>query len=187
MGNYVHNAYTQQRNISFLGQSANSAPEGNEGIADLDGGYEFHSGGLTYGPLAGLQYTHLTVDGYNESGSVADLSVNDDQSDSLRSRLGGRISYALSEYGMTLHPHLDASWQHEFMDQGRGITSSFEGAGLGSFSVRTENPSRDFALADLGLDADINRTVTVFTDYVVQAGQDNYFGQSVQAGVKIGF
>ncbi len=38
-----------------------------------------------------------------------------------------------------------------------------------------------------GLDAQINETVTVFADYTVQAGQDNYFGQSVQAGVKIGF
>ena len=187
MGNYVHNAYTQARSISFLSQTANSAPEGNEGVADLDGGYDFHAGALTYGPLAGLQYTHLTVDGYSESGSVADLSVNDDQSDSLRSRLGGRLSYALSHCGMNFTPHLDASWQHEFMDQSRGITSSFNGTALGSFSVRTENPSRESALVDAGLDAEINQTVTLFTDYVVQAGQANYFGQSVQFGAKIKF
>jgi outer membrane lipase/esterase len=164
-----------------------SAPEGNEGVANLDGGYDFHRGALAFGPVAGLQYTHLTVDGYNETGSVADLGVNDEQTDSLRSRLGGRISYAFSRDGVNFTPHLDATWQHEFMDQGRGLTSQFEGTGLGSFSVRTENPSRDSALADLGLDAEINRTVTAFTDYEVQAGQANYFGQSVQAGVKIGF
>jgi hypothetical protein len=28
----------------------------------------------------------------------------------------------------------------------------------------------------------VNRTVTVFVDYTVHAGQDNYLGQSVQAG-----
>ena len=186
-GNYVHNAYTQARHIDFLGQTANSAPEGNEGVADLDGGYDFHSGALTYGPLAGVQYTHLSVDGYNESGSVADLTVNDQNADSLRSRLGGRIAYAFTGYGLTFRPHLDASWQHEFMDQSRGITSQFQGTGLGSFSVKTENPSRDFAMADVGLDAEINHTVSVFVDYLMQAGQDNYFGQSVQGGVKVGF
>jgi len=186
-GNYTHNAYTQSRVIGFLGQTANSAPEGNQGTANLDGGYDFHHGALTFGPLAGLQYTHLTVDGFNETGSVADLSVNDDQSDSLRSRVGGRISYAFSHFGMSFTPHLDASWQHEFMDQSRGITSQFEEIGAGSFSVRTENASRDSALANVGFDAKINRTVTVFADYTVQAGQDNYFGQSVQAGLKIGF
>jgi uncharacterized protein YhjY with autotransporter beta-barrel domain len=185
-GNYLHNAYTQSRVIGFLGQTATSAPEGNEGVANLDGGYDFHHGGLTYGPLIGLQYTHLTVDGYNEGGSVADLSVNTQDSDSLRSRLGGRLSFTCTHGGMNFTPHLDASWQHEFMDQSRGISSQFDN-GAGGFSVRTTNPSRDSALADAGLDAEINRTVTVFADYAVQAGQDNYFGQSVQAGVKIGF
>jgi uncharacterized protein YhjY with autotransporter beta-barrel domain len=186
-GNYTHNAYTQSRVIGFLGQTADSAPEGNQGTANIDGGYDFHCGALTYGPLAGVQYTHLSVDGYNESGSIADLSVNGQDSDSLRSRLGGRISYAFAQYGMTFTPHLDASWQHEFLDQSRGITSQFSGTGLGSFSVRTTNPSRDSALADVGLDADVNRTLTLFTDYEVQAGQSNYFGQSVQGGVRIGF
>jgi len=40
---------------------------------------------------------------------------------------------------------------------------------------------------DVGLDAEINHTITAFADYTVQAGKDNYFGQSVQASVKIGF
>lgn len=186
-GNYTHNAYTQSRVIGFLGQTANSAPEGNQGTANIDGGYDFHCGALTYGPSAGVEYTHLSVDGYNEGGSIADLSVNEQDSDSLRSRLGGRISYAFAKYGMTFSPHLDASWQHEFLDQSRGITSQFSGTGLGSFSVRTTNPSRDSALADIGLDADVNRSLTLFTDYEVQAGQSNYFGQSVQGGVRIGF
>ena len=186
-GNYTHNAYTQSRVIGFLGQTADSAPEGNQGTANLDGGYDFHQGALTYGPLAGVQYTHLSVDGYTEGGSVADLSVNGQDSDSLRSRLGGRLSYAFSRYGMNFTPHLDASWQHEFLDQSRGITSQFTGTGLGSFSVRTTNPSRDSALADVGLDADVNRTLTLFSDYEVQAGQENYFGQSVQGGVRVAF
>jgi outer membrane autotransporter protein len=186
-GDYLHNAYTQSRVIGFLGQTANSAPEGNEGVANLDGGYEFHQGALTYGPIAGIQYTHLAVDGYTENGSDADLNVNEQNADSLRSRLGGRVSYQFSHYGLTFAPHLDASWQHEFMDQSRGITSQFDGAGLGSFSVETTNPSRDSALADVGMNVEINRTVTAFVDYQVQAGQENYFGQSVQGGVKIGF
>ncbi|HEY0256156.1 MAG TPA: autotransporter outer membrane beta-barrel domain-containing protein, partial [Candidatus Methylacidiphilales bacterium] len=186
-GDYLHNAYTQDRVIPILGQTASSAPEGNEGVANLDGGYDFHQGALTFGPLAGIQYTHLSVDGYNESGSAVDLNVNDSGSDSLRSRLGGRISYALSHGGITFTPHLDASWQHEFLDQSRGITSDFNDFGGGSFSVRTENPSRESVLLDAGLNAQIDQTFTAFLDYEVQAGQENYFGQSVQAGVKIGF
>ena len=73
------------------------------------------------------------------------------------------------------------------MDQGRGISSQFGGIGAGSFVVTTPNPSRDSALVDVGLDAQLNNALTVFADYSVQAGQSNYFGQSVQGGVKIGF
>jgi len=73
------------------------------------------------------------------------------------------------------------------MDQSRGITSQFSDVGAGSFTVNTSNPSRESALVDVGVDAQINNTLTVFTDYSALAGQSNYFGQSVQAGVKIGF
>jgi uncharacterized protein YhjY with autotransporter beta-barrel domain len=186
IGDYLHNAYTQDRVITFLGNTATSTPEGNEGVADLDGGYDFHCGTLKYGPLAGVTYTHLTVDGYQESGSpLADLTVQDDQADSLRSRLGAHLSYALTCGGINITPHLEAAWQHEFMEQARGINSSL--ASGGDFSVVTPNPSRDSAIVDVGVDADINRTVSVFVDYLAQAGQTDYFGQSVQAGVKIGF
>ena len=127
-GNYLHNAYTQSRVIGFLGQTANSAPEGNEGVANLDGGYDFHRGAWTFGPTAGVQYTHLTVDGRAQrSGSDADLSVNEQDADSLRSRLGGRVTFAFAQCGVNFTPHLDASWQHEFLDQSRGI-GQFNGA-----------------------------------------------------------
>jgi uncharacterized protein YhjY with autotransporter beta-barrel domain len=185
-GEYIYNTYQQSRAIAFLGQMAQSSPDGDEGVVNLDGGYDFHHGAMTFGPIAGLQYTHLTVNSYSETGSAADLNVGQDDSNSLRSRLGGTFSYAFKCHGTAITPHIDASWQHEFLDQSRGVNSQF-GFGGGSFAVSTPNPSRDSALVDAGVTADLNRTVSVFVDYIVQAGQDNYFGQSAQAGVKIGF
>ncbi len=187
IGRYSFNAYTEQRNIAFLGQSASGGADGNEGSVDLDGGYDFHSGAWTYGPVAGLQYTHLEVNGYNENDSAASLAVNEDQSDSLRSRLGGEVRFDCHGCGVTFSPHLTATWQHEFLDQSRGITSQFTQFSGGSFTVRTEGASQDSALVDAGLDAQIDETFTVFADYLVEAGQSDYFGQSVQAGVKINF
>ena len=71
------------------------------------------------------------------------------------------VSYAFSHYGMTFTPHFDASGQHEFLHQSRGITSPFGGFGGGSLHIRTIHPSRDSALVDAGFDIDVNRTVTV--------------------------
>ncbi len=187
IGRYSHNSYTEDRVIGVIGQTATGATDGNEGTADLDGGYDFHVGSWTLGPLAGAQYTHLTVNGYTEGESVASLAVAEDQSDSLRSRLGGSVKYDFRGGGVTFSPHLTASWQHEFLDASRGITSQFTAFNSGSFVVRTQNPSDDSALVDLGLDADIHHGITIFGDYLLQAGKSNYFGQSVEAGVRVNF
>ena len=187
LGRYSYNSYTDERKIDFLRQTANGATDGNEGTTDFDGGHEFHSGAWTYGPTAGLQYTHLTVNSYGESGSDADLSVREDQSDSLRSKVGGSVRYAFVSSRMTFTPHLSASWQHEFLDSSRGITSQFTNFAGGSFIVRTPDSSSDSALVDAGLDAQVCKSVTLFGDYLAQAGQDNYFGQSIQAGVRVNF
>jgi uncharacterized protein YhjY with autotransporter beta-barrel domain len=190
LASYGFADYDQDRNVAIGGfnGTAHSSPSGDQIVGNLDGGYDFHRGHWTFGPTLGVQYVHLDVDGFTETGLPgADLTVNQDESDSLRSELGGRVSYAIQDGEMMFTPHLNASWQHEFLDQSRGITSQFDSIGTGSFVVRTDNPSRDSALVDVGLDAQVNRAITVFTDYTVQAGQSNYFGQSVQAGVKIGF
>lgn len=190
LGSYGFANYDQDRKVSIGGFSgtAHSSPGGDQIVGNLDGGYDFHRGSWTFGPTAGVQYVHLDVDGFTEGGLPgANLDVNQSEADSLRSRLGGRVSYAVQDGNLIFTPHFSASWQHEFLDQSRGITSQFDGVGAGSFVVRTANPSRDSALLDLGLDSQIDDTWTVFADYTVQAGQDNYFGQSVQAGVKIGF
>ena len=73
------------------------------------------------------------------------------------------------------------------MDSSGGITSQFTGTGGGSFVTQTQSPDRDAAFIDVGLDADIGRNVTVFVDYETQAGQSNFFAQSAEGGVKIGF
>ena len=190
LGSYGFSNYSQDRNVSVgaLNGTATSSPSGDQIVGNLDGGYDFHRGAWTFGPTTGVQYVHLDVDGFNETGLPgANLNVNETQTDSLRSRLGGHISYALQADDVMFIPHLSASWQHEFLDQSRGVTSQFDGIGGGSFTVQTANPSRDSALVEVGLDAQLDKTWTVFTDYSVQAGQSNYFGQSIQAGVKIGF
>jgi fibronectin-binding autotransporter adhesin len=192
IGNYGFNSFTEDREVSIAGLSADAhgAPGGDQITGDLDGGYDFHVNKWTFGPLAGVQYTHLDVDSFKEDGAEAldsDLSIGKQEADSLRSRVGGHVSYVFQTGKVLLTPHLDASWQHEFMDQAQGIDGQFVDFVGTPFSVKTPNPSRDSALVDAGLTADLNRRVSVFGDYLIQAGQSNYFGQSVQAGVKIGF
>ena len=187
---FDYNQYNENRVISFLNRTANGAPDGTQYNGNLDGGYEFHSGALTFGPIAGLQYVHLDVDGFTETNAgAANLAVDEQQVDSLRSRLGGAVRYNWQWYGgkVVAVPHLSATWQHEFLQNDGGITSQFAGQGLGSFTVTTSNVERDSALVDTGIDVQWNHAFSTFLDYQVQAGQSDFFAQAIQAGLKISF
>ena len=178
------------RNIEFPGFSASTeaSPTGEEEYAYFSGGRDYHFKNWTVGPTGGLQYVHSTIDSFTENGAgLLDLNVNSHSEDSLRSRLGGRV-YLAAPYGPVLwRPFLDAAWQHEFMENSNSLTAQFDGAGVGTFTVPTPKNSRESALISIGTDIDIDKDTTVFTAYRIEAGESNFFAQSVEAGVKITF
>jgi outer membrane autotransporter protein len=187
---YSSNAYGETRAIPFLGTTATGSPHGNQYSGNLDGGYEFKRGNWTFGPTLGLRYVNLDVSGFTETGAgAADLAVNDQNASSLRSQIGGEFRYKWSWYGgkVIATPHLSAAWQHEYLDNSSGITSQFDGQGLGSFVVNTTTPDRDSAFLDLGMDTQWNDALDVFVDYQAQVGQSDFVGQSIDAGFKVSF
>jgi outer membrane autotransporter protein len=189
---YGFNRDKETRNVDIPGIAGgdHAAADGGQVSTNLTGGYECQSGPFKFGPVATLQYVHLHVDSFNESGPSA-LTVGSQDDDSLRTELGfeGRYSAACATcYGpMTFTPHVQASWQHEYLDNSDGITAAFNGAGGGSFVVQGGQPERDSAFFEAGLDAGITSNITLFVDYQAQAGQADFFAQSAQGGLRIGF
>jgi outer membrane autotransporter protein len=185
---YNYNSYTEDRHVNLPGLSGfdHGAFQGNEYLADLNGGYEFQSGSFKYGPFAGLQYVHLELDPYTEDG-LTSLSIQRQEDDSLRSQLGFEARYVTFVGDIALVPHASVAWQHEFLANDHSITSSFTGAGGGSFTVQTEDNGEDSAFIDVGLDATVCRNVTLFLDYQTEAGASNFYAQSILAGAAIGF
>ncbi|HWB60412.1 MAG TPA: autotransporter domain-containing protein, partial [Chthoniobacteraceae bacterium] len=189
---YTRNDYSSQRNIRIAGfpgfnESAGGSTSGNQFEGDLDGGYDFNlTDRVSVGPIAGLQYVHLDVDGFSESGAPgAGLAVGSQSLDSLRSRLGFHANYHMKvNQRMSFAADLHAQWQHEFLDDSRGISAAFEGDGLAPFAVQTTSPERDAALLGLGANLTVRDRYTFFLDYDVQAGQQDYLEQSVKGGFK---
>ncbi len=185
---YNYNSYGESRAIPVLNDSTHGSTTGNQYNANLDGGYEFKQGNWTFGPTAALQYVHLDIDSLAESG-VGGLNIESQNADSLRSLIGGQVRYNWSWYGgkVVATPYLSASWQHEYLDDSRGITSQFAGTGLGSFTVNTTSPDRDSAVIDAGLNTQWNNAFSLFLDYQAQAGQSNFFAESIEGGAKVSF
>jgi len=187
---YTRNEYSTDRKIIIPGvnRTATGSTGGNQFGADIDGGYEFHRKNWTFGPSAGLTYVNLGIDNFNESGAgAANLSINNQSADSLRSRLGGTVRYAANIGSVVLTPHVSAFWQHEFLNSPALITSAFQGLPGATFSVQTPRGDSDTALLGFGVDAELNKTLTLFIDYQTEAGGSTFFGQSATAGVKLGF
>jgi T5SS/PEP-CTERM-associated repeat protein len=187
---YGYNSYTENRNIIFPGvnRTAIGTPQGSQYSGDLDGGYEFHLGQLTVGPSLGVNYVHLDINGFDEGGAgAAGLSIAKQEADSLRSRIGFDARWKTQYLTTQFTYHLSASWQHEYMDSNQGIAASLEAPGIAPFSIAGVAPDRDSALVDAGLDVLAAKNVDLFVDYQTEAGESDFFAQSVQSGVKIGF
>ncbi|HUB67982.1 MAG TPA: autotransporter domain-containing protein [Candidatus Methylacidiphilales bacterium] len=180
---------------TFGGTTASSTPRGDDILTDWTGGYDFQLGDrFTITPEVGLQYTHLDIDSFTETGAgVFDLSEGSQDIDSLRSHVGFKANKAFSVGpDVTFVPELRALWYHEFLDDSRGVSTSLPGApALGSFPVSTFSPQRDFALVGVGLNTAFTgykgMPVGLFINYNVQVGQSDYIANSVNAGIRVDF
>jgi len=187
-GYFAVNRESSERVVAFLGQTAQSNPDGTQFGFNADGGYDFKAGHLTYGPTGGLQYTHLNVGAYTESGSDADLSVASQQSDSLLSSIGGKADYDLhwNWNNSTIRPEVRASWLHEFEGSNSPVNAAFDVPGSASFSMAAAHQERESALLGGGIQNIFPGGSLLFVDYDAQV-QDNYLAQSITGGFKILF
>jgi uncharacterized protein YhjY with autotransporter beta-barrel domain len=185
---FGYNQYDYNQNVPMVG-TTHGNPDGQQYTANIDGGYDFHPDkNWVVGPTAGLTYTHLNVDSFSESGApLADLNVNSQSVDSLRSRLGGHLGYAANMGNVIFQPTVSAQWQHEFLDNGPGITSSFASySTAGPFTIPVASPNKDSALLSVGATATLNNSLCFYLNYTADVGGD-YLAQSIMGGLKASF
>jgi outer membrane lipase/esterase len=87
--------------------------DGSSFAADFRTGYLFRSGALGFGPIAGLSYAHVSVDGYTESGdSLLTMTVEDQELNSLIGSIGVQVRYSAGG----IEPYVALTVEKEFMD-----------------------------------------------------------------------
>ena len=167
------------------GGIARGDTEGEDFNALIGTGYNHHIGAFTVGPVASIQYTKVSIDGFDENGSLAPLKIASQSMDSLKSALGVKASYAWKVGHLLVTPEIRAQWQHEYLDDRAGIAASFgEGA---SFTVFGPRIGRDSLLLDVGASVQFNPNTSVFAYYTGDIGRSNYTSHSINAGVRVSF
>ena len=131
------NDYSGARNISFpgLSRTANAGYSGQDYTAFATTGYHFLAEGFTITPLASLQYTHLNLNGYTETGAGSiDLKVNSQNYDFLESGLGVKVARPIGSSDGTYVPEGHFKWLHEINNPTLANTAAFT-AGTPSFTT----------------------------------------------------
>jgi outer membrane autotransporter protein len=179
------NSYDTKRSSMF--GYAEGSPDGWQLNSMLNTGYDFRRGKWTLTPNASVAYTRVSLDSFDETGSLTPLSYPTQDQDSLRSELGLTLAYAADINGIKVTPQVRIAWQHEFMDSTQSMNSRFIGGTGPTFTVSGPHMDRDRAVLSAGISAEITPSVTIYGFYDGQLGSSNYNSNQVSAGVKIAF
>ena len=166
---------------------ANGSTEGAEWSTFISGGYDFHFGHLSVGPIAALQYTYVQIDGFNEKSSLAPLDIYSDSADSLRSDVGFRVFYQWQIGKILVEPSLKVAWEHEYKYSALPIAAGFAGIPGLSATFFGPNEGHDSAIVSAGVFIQLTPAISTYVNYDGQLGRGNYNSNAVTGGFSRGY
>jgi uncharacterized protein YhjY with autotransporter beta-barrel domain len=194
-----HNTFDSERNIVYsitvpVSQTAKGDTDGTHYTLGIDGGYEFRSGGLTYGPYVRLNYYKIGINGFAEHidnsnpGFGLALEFRDQTVESLRTALGGQASYPLSTQVGVFVPQLMFEWVHEYLNNDRTIISNYVNDPNKELIVfSTDEPDRNFFHLGVGLSAMFRGGKSAFIYYQTALAFENITRHDIVLGVRFAF
>jgi uncharacterized protein YhjY with autotransporter beta-barrel domain len=154
--------------------------------AYVGAGYMFKTGNWSLGPIGSAQYTWAGIDAFKEKGGDAALELKDRDMDSLRTLLGARFAYDASFDWGHLIPEFRARWAYEALERRGELSARFINSGAPVFKNRMEELSQHSAYLGAGLNALINKRVSVYANYDADIGGDQTT-HSARVGVSVKF
>jgi outer membrane autotransporter protein len=186
-----YTGYQTRRSIKFstIDRTAKADPNSTHFSAALNLGKDFEVGKFTLGPIVGAQYTYAGIGSFTETGADSlDLSLDQQNANSLRSTLGGRIAYTwdLSQK-IAIIPEVRMFWQHEFLNNARNINASLDGGNGAAFDFKTTDPYRNSVFAGAGVTAQFGKNLSGSVFYNVNFGSQTYQSNMVSVGLNVSF
>jgi outer membrane autotransporter protein len=180
-----YNSYDTRR--SAIQGDARGDTDGGEVDALFGTGYDFKSGGFTFGPTGSFNYTYVGMNGFTENGSLAPLNVHSGNADSLRTAFGAKVSYDCKCHGVIIRPELRVAWQHEYGDTTYDLASGFANGAGGAFTTSGPRLGRDSVLVGAGFAVLFNDRCSTYLYYDGELGRENYESNAVTGGFRISF
>jgi fibronectin-binding autotransporter adhesin len=186
-----YTGFQTKRSIEFstIDRTASADPNSGQFTAGINLGKDFEVGKFTLGPIVGAQYTYAGIGSFTESGAESlDLSLGQQNANSLRSTLGGRIAYTWNlNQKIALIPEVRMFWQHEFLNNPRNINASLDGGNGAAFDFETGDPYRNSVFAGAGVTAQFGKNLSGSVFYNINFGSQTYQSNMVSAGLNFSF
>jgi outer membrane lipase/esterase len=155
--------------IGITIQSNNGSTNGNDLSLAGEVGYDFHTGGVTHGPVTGLILQQVRVGGFTESGSFTSLSFG---SQTRNSEVGVLGYEARLDWGKW-RPFAQVAWDHEFDPLDRMVTASLTTIVAPSYLLPAVVLGRDWATATVGTQVTFTSAWSGIASFTAQLGQNH--------------
>jgi len=152
-----------------------------------EGGYNFRSGPVTHGPLAGMLLQRVYIDGYTETdpfaavGGFTALSYANQIRNSAVSELGYQASVQIGNWA----PFAKLTWDHEFAGAGRTVTASLTTIAAPSYYMPAVVFGTDWMTLSAGTSFRLERGITGYAMFTSGLAQNNVTSYGAQVGVNV--
>ena len=180
-GGYNNFAVRRPIKFSTIDRTARSLQDSGQLSAALNLGHDWQVGKFTLGPILGAQYTYVGIAPFTERGADSlNLRLTQQNANSLRSTLGGRIAYTwkLNET-VAIIPEGRMFWLHEFMNNPRAIGAALDAGSGPGFNYMTADPYRDSVFCGAGVTTQFGENLTASAYWNIDFGRPDYLGQVV--------
>jgi outer membrane autotransporter protein len=168
---------------------ASSSPEGEQYTGGLGFGYSYNHNAFSARPFARVEYYHGNIDNYSESGAFGlNLSVDEQNFESLKSILGTQLTYAISHSAGVIIPQINFGWHHEFLNKSRAINARYSADfNNNTLTALTDSPDQDYFTLGAGVSSVLQGGIQLFFNYQSLLGYSDINSHSFEAGVRLEF
>ena len=170
-------------------EGMSASPDGNHWIAGAKAGYLMSLGDVRIGPVAGLDYARVRVDGYTENGDPAlTLNVGSTRYNSLRGSIGAELRGDFAGGGIQLRPYGALVLEKELSGGNRSVSFSQTSAPIIVNHFDFENVSKKaYGRGTVGATARIFTGIHLDAGISMTAGKDQGNETSGHLGLKASF
>lgn len=185
VGSFGFADYDLRRGVTINGtdHSTGGSTEGINASLAAEAGYEFASGGLTHGPLLGLRYQHVSVEGFTEDSSLFGFSYREQ----TRNALVGSVGYQAAYDAGSVRPYGKVTLNREFTDGDRSITVESKSISTLAYSMPVAKSDRTWINASAGASFKLAEAVTGTLGLDARLGEQRVRDFGAFAGVSVGF